>query len=71
VSRLSTLVLLALVAVRERTPAGRPRDDGDRGDVPGWVMIVVMTAALVAALLAVVAPRLTDVFDRAVDAVSR
>lgn len=25
--------------------------DGDRGDVPGWVMIAVMTAALVVAIL--------------------
>ena len=27
----------------------RPRDE--RGDVPGWVMVTVMTAAVVAALL--------------------
>jgi hypothetical protein len=26
-------------------------DDGERGDVPGWVMITVMTAALVLAIL--------------------
>ena len=28
----------------------RPRDD--RGDVPGWVMVTVMTAILVVAILA-------------------
>ncbi|MBM9467292.1 hypothetical protein JL106_08370 [Nakamurella sp. YIM 132084] len=28
-------------------------DDRDRGDVPGWVMITVMTAIVVIALLAV------------------
>lgn len=27
------------------------RSDGERGDVPGWVMVVVMTAALVIAIL--------------------
>jgi hypothetical protein len=27
------------------------RVSGDRGDVPGWVMIAVMTAALVVAIL--------------------
>jgi hypothetical protein len=27
------------------------RDAGERGDVPGWVMIAVMTAALVMAIL--------------------
>ncbi len=29
----------------------RDRDQRDRGDVPGWVMITVMTAALVVAIL--------------------
>jgi hypothetical protein len=27
------------------------QDSGERGDVPGWVMIAVMTAALVVAIL--------------------
>jgi hypothetical protein len=31
--------------------AAQPRDD--RGDVPGWVMVTVMTAGLVAAVFAV------------------
>lgn len=30
---------------------GRFRGQRDRGDVPGWVMITVMTAALVLAIL--------------------
>ena len=29
----------------------RLRREADRGDVPGWVMIAVMTAALVVAIL--------------------
>lgn len=29
----------------------RDRDERERGDVPGWVMITVMTAALVVAIL--------------------
>ncbi len=33
------------------TAGGRGRDQRDRGDVPGWVMITVMTAALVVAIL--------------------
>ena len=38
------------------SPALRPifpveGEDGERGDVPGWVMITVMTAALVLAIL--------------------
>jgi hypothetical protein len=40
--------LLTTVAVA----AARLRDDDpERGDVPGWVMITVMTAALVLAIL--------------------
>jgi len=30
---------------------GADRDKRERGDVPGWVMITVMTAALVVAIL--------------------
>ncbi len=36
---------LAALAVRVKG------DDPERGDVPGWVMITVMTAALVLAIL--------------------
>lgn len=42
-------VTLSLVA-RLTSP---PREDHDRGDVPGWVMITVMTAIVVIALLGV------------------
>ena len=34
----------------------------DRGDVPGWVLITLMTAGLVIALWAVAGPALTTVF---------
>jgi hypothetical protein len=39
------LAALAAFAARVRG------DDPERGDVPGWVMITVMTAALVLAIL--------------------
>lgn len=42
----------------------------DRGDVPGWVMITVMTAALVVALLAFARPQLMNMLDAAFDQVS-
>ncbi len=42
----------------------------DRGDVPGWVMVTVMTAALVAALLAVAEPKLTSAFTHAISAIT-
>ena len=34
----------------------------DRGDVPGWVLVTLMTAGLVVALWAVAGPALTRVF---------
>ncbi|WP_445262976.1 hypothetical protein [Pseudokineococcus sp. 1T1Z-3] len=42
---------------------------GDRGDVPGWVMVTLMTAGLVVALWAVAGPRLQLVFTTAMDRV--
>lgn len=41
----------------------------DRGDVPGWVMVTLMTAGLVVALWAVAGPRLAQVFTTAMDRV--
>ncbi|GER24021.1 hypothetical protein NCCP1664_25160 [Zafaria cholistanensis] len=41
-----------------------------RGDVPGWVMITLMSAVLVAALLAVAGPRLEALFDQAITRVA-
>ncbi|EFQ82800.1 hypothetical protein HMPREF0063_12009 [Aeromicrobium marinum DSM 15272] len=46
---------------------GRPRDD--RGDVPGWVMITVMSAGIVAALTAVAGPQLASMLRQALSAV--
>lgn len=52
----------------------RPRRNGsaaqrDRGDVPGWVLIAVMTAGLVTVLWAVAGPRLTSMLEQALDSV--
>ena len=44
-------------------------DDRERGDVPGWVLITVMTAGLVTALWLVAAPQLTSFFQSALNAV--
>jgi hypothetical protein len=42
----------------------------DRGDVPGWVLVAVMTAGLVTALWLVADDALTSVLDRAINRVS-
>ena len=45
----------------------RGRDE--RGDVPGWVMITVMSAGLVAILSGVAGPRLSTMLQNALAAV--
>ena len=66
-----TSLTLTLVA-----GAGRSRrrsvddDDHDRGDVPGWVMITVMTAIVVIALLAVFREQVVTAVQNAFESVS-
>ena len=42
----------------------------DRGDVPGWVLITLMTAALVILIWALAGPALSDIFENAIDKVA-
>jgi hypothetical protein len=49
----------------------RDRDHHERGDVPGWVMITLMSAVLVAALLALAGPALEGLFNQAMDKVGQ
>ena len=46
----------------------RPRDE--RGDVPGWVLVTIMTAGLVAGLWAVAGDTLNDLFRNSISSVS-
>ncbi len=41
----------------------------ERGDVPGWVMITVMTAGLVVVLTLLARPLLSDLFSTSVNSV--
>ena len=50
--------------------AARHRADGERGDVPGWVLITVMTAGLVAALWAVAGDTLSQMLSDALSSVA-
>ena len=43
----------------------------DRGDVPGWVLVAVMTAGLVTALWVVADGQLTSVLQRAITSVTK
>ena len=42
----------------------------DRGDVPGWVLVTIMTAGLVVALWAIAGKRLGELFSNALDQVA-
>lgn len=42
----------------------------DRGDVPGWVLITLMTAGLVILIWALAGPALQGVFQQAIDRVT-
>ncbi len=46
------------------------RADDDRGDVPGWVLITLMTAGLVILIWALAGPALQGVFQQAIDRVT-
>lgn len=61
------LAVLAPSALRARWRAGDP----DRGDVPGWVMLTLMSAVLVAGLLLVAQPALEGLFQDAMARVSQ
>lgn len=44
--------------------------DEERGDVPGWVLVTLMTAGLVVALWAVAGPLLENAFRQAITSVT-
>lgn len=48
-----------------RRRIARVRAGGDTGDVPGWVLVTLMTAGLVIGLWAVAGPALENVFTTA------
>lgn len=45
--------------------------DSDRGDVPGWVMITLMTAVIVVLIWGIASKQLTDLLNSAFDKVSK
>lgn len=53
---------LTLARVRGREP--------EAGDVPGWVMVTLMTAGLVVAIFAVFRDKIVHAVDSAIDSVT-
>lgn len=60
----STMVLTLITWVHEILNR-EPAYEQERGDVPGWVMITMMTAILVAGLLVVAQDALIGMFNNA------
>lgn len=42
----------------------------ERGDVPGWVLVVLMTTGLVTAIWTIAAPRLTAILRNSLDSMN-
>ncbi|MDX6256770.1 MAG: hypothetical protein QOJ11_3104 [Frankiales bacterium] len=62
--RTSARQLMTSVYVRITTPGG------DEGDVPGWVLITLMTAGLVAVLWTAAGDKLGNLLNTALDSVT-
>jgi hypothetical protein len=62
-------MLRFLVSQRDRVVRRVLDGPRDRGDVPGWVLVTIMTAGLVVALWAIAGPKLGQLFTSAVDSV--
>jgi hypothetical protein len=70
-TRWAALLLVVNTALGTALCTGvrRGENHNERGDVPGWVMITLMSAVLVAALLALAGPALESMFNQAMDTV--
>lgn len=63
------VVMRLVVSLRDRISDARTREP-ERGDVPGWVLITLMTAGIVTVLWAFAGPRLLDILTDALNSVS-
>ena len=64
-----SLTPLALLVVLQNVLTERVGRDRERGDVPGWVLITLMTAGIVTVLWRFAGPRLLEILGDAIDSV--
>jgi hypothetical protein len=57
-----------IMAIKENHFVKKLSDD--RGDVPGWVLVVLMTTGLVTAIWTIAAPRLSAILKNSLDAMN-
>ena len=60
---------VSLVIARIYLAVVAPRERDERGDVPGWVMITVMTAGLVVAITMIASREFTSMLESALNQV--
>ena len=61
------------VSVEKKISAANEEDSSEfdeRGDVPGWVLVVLMTTGLVTAIWTIAAPRLSTILKNSLDAMN-
>lgn len=61
------------ISVDKKICAANEEDSGEydeRGDVPGWVLVVLMTTGLVTAIWTIAAPRLSTILRNSLDAMN-
>ena len=61
-------IVVSLKAVTEKRFVKMIKDE--RGDVPGWVLVVLMTTGLVTAIWTIAAPRLSAILKNSLDAMN-
>ena len=66
----SYLSLRARFELVKRGPVDSPESGNERGDVPGWVLVVLMTTGLVTAIWTIAAPRLTAILRNSLDSMN-
>ena len=70
ITRAGILLGMLPALLMARMPRGGA-EESERGDVPGWVMITLMSAVLVMGLLALAGPALEGLFQQAISKVSK
>ena len=73
-NKLANKAVLAELEFRQRLieleAAFTKRLKSDRGDVPGWVLVVLMTTGLVTAIWTIASPRLTAILKNSLDSMN-
>lgn len=68
VTNLECIFRLRVSVIQKSKVASKFQED--RGDVPGWVLVVLMTTGLVTAIWTIAAPRLTAILKNSLDSMN-